>query len=213
MLLNIYSTCQVFVRRWKRWMAGSSTRNICWRPASKVKHQNHAIHIISCSLLILDPFLSSFSWSNICRLPPLTMNNYSFVCFLFDQCCTQHQSQIWNKEVVKQSQRKGEKVQRTLTKRTEVSLGDFFYERSQSSPFYDKTIKQYLECCFCRYNQVCVKAKVKVLIAQYAFTLLITKHQRRSKNPLIRFWNFSHCVFFACCMSFFALFIYLVFLF
>ena len=126
MLLNIYSTCQVFVRRWKRWMAGSSTRNICWRPASKVKHQNHAIHIISCSLLILDPFLSSFSWSNICRLPPLTMNNYSFVCFLFDQCCTQHQSQIWNKEVVKQSQRKGEKVQRTLTKRTEVSLGDFF---------------------------------------------------------------------------------------
>ena len=128
MLLNIYSTCQVFVRQWKRWMAGSSTRNICWRPASKVKHQNHAIHIISCSLLILDPFLSSFSWSNICRLPPLTMNNYSFVCFLFDQCCTQHQSQIWNKEVVKQSQRKGERSKGYWQKERRYLWGIFLWK-------------------------------------------------------------------------------------
>ena len=71
-------------------------------------------------------FFSSFSWSNICRLPPLTMNNYSFVRFLFDQCCTQHQSQIWNKEVVKQSQRKGKKCPKDIGKKEGGISGEFF---------------------------------------------------------------------------------------
>ena len=105
----------------------------------------------------------------------------------------------------KTKSKKRGKGPKDIDKKNAGISGGFFYERYQSSPFYDWTIKQYLECCFCKYNQMCVKAKVKVLIAQYAFTLLITKHQRRSKNPLICFWDFSHCVFFCLMYVFFCI--------
>ena len=147
-------------------------------------------------------------------LPPTTSNDEQlFFCVLLVWSVRPTQESNMEQRGGKIKSKKREKGPKDIDKKNAGISGGFFYERYQSSPFYDWTIKQYLECCFCKYNQMCVKAKVKVLIAQYAFTLLITKHQRRSKNPLIRFWNFSHCVFFACCMSFFALFIYLVFLF
>ena len=41
--------------------------------------------------------------------------------------------------------KKREKGPKDIDKKEGGISGGFFYERSQSSPFYDKTIKQYLE--------------------------------------------------------------------
>ena len=140
-------------------------------------------------------------------LPPTTSNDEQlFFCVLlvWSVLHPTPESNMAQRGGKTKSKKRG-KGPKDIDKKNAGISGGFFYERYQSSPFYDWTIKQYLECCFCKYNQMCVKAKVKVLIAQYAFTLLITKHQRRSKNPLICFWDFSHCVFFCLMYVFFCI--------
>ena len=79
-------------------------------------------------------------------LPPTTSNDEQlFFCVLLVWSVRPTQESNMEQRGGKIKSKKREKGPKDIDKKEGGISGGFFYERSQSSPFYDKTIKQYLE--------------------------------------------------------------------